>query len=293
VREVDLLDAAIAAVRAEGERVDAAAFSARWRSSAPRRPRAARPDRSALELAVTGDRREIAQALLDGRAAGRDEVVVRLDDLRAAPSALWTAAAAAKAGFRTIALLVDPALLDAGRLDALARAGVTRVLPWVAPGVLEDADRAGSAALDGTSLEVLPVLPVDADTLAELPALGERAASLHPRAGALGLWFRPGALAHHAGGPGELPLLRLQETAHALGLPLRSIGPAPPPCAFEGVRALRDLFLFDSPETFPRIGACADCALRSRCPGVDPRFTRAFEDAELHAVRDDLEMRPG
>lgn len=323
-RELTLLRDAIAEVETHGTEVDAETFHAPRRARRAVRPGLGRPRRRRFTLALGsrsnlgctyydhGDeappppREELAQRLLDGRKTGESAVTLGGAEPLLSPSLMFAVRAARRCGYSSIALETNALGLDTARMTALREAGLTRVLPFLPAWDREPIDRiarvAGAAALlfraapaiEGSGLEVQPVIPVARETLAELPRFVELAELLFPSARGLALRFFPseGTLPHaRTDGPGERPLVRFVEAADSAGLGVTQVADViVPPCAFSDTRALEGLMVLDTPPSadFRRIPECSGCALVERCRGVSEGFARAFPHAPLTSVRSKL-----
>ncbi len=213
---------------------------------------------------------------------------------------LWAAGAARKAGYVSVALETNTLGLDAERIRRLADAGVTRIMPFLpgwSPEVISVIARepdagalivAVATAIDASGLEVLPVVPVARETLANLDRFVDLVSELYPSARGIGLRFFPsdGGMPHQL--EGEQPLTRMVENADGAGFRVYQAGDAVvPPCAFDDVSSLRDLLMLDGPleQDVSRIAECDVCVLRERCAGVSASFHARFPGARLAPVR--------
>jgi pyruvate-formate lyase-activating enzyme len=246
------------------------------------------------------ERRVLAQALLDGRARGHDQVVLDGAEPLMSAELLWAARAARAAGYATVALETNGIGLDERRIRRLAEAGVTRIMPFL-PGWSAEATSsiarepeagalvsASAPAVDGSDLELLPVVPVAREVLPHLHHYVDFVRSLYPRARGIALRFFPdaGELAHQT--IGEQPLARMVEAADAAGFRVYPAGsPVVPPCAFDELSSLRDLVVLDGTvaDDVARIRQCETCVLAPRCPGVSASFLETFPRARLAPVR--------
>jgi pyruvate-formate lyase-activating enzyme len=325
-RELAFFRAAIEAVRRDGQHAQPEPFLASWRDSQPER-RGLQTNGVGFGMSLSGrcnlgcpfcnrkhDRpdpglRPLAERLLEARAARRDHVVLNGAEPLMSPALLVAARAAARAGFRTIALETNTLGLDSARVEKLRKAGVTRILPFL-PG-WDDASsnqlarepqaaplaRSAARAIEASELETVPVIPIARHTLPRLPAYIARVEELYPSARAVAVRFFPeqGQLPHQlSDGPGETPIVRLVEAAAAIGLRVVQAGsPIVPPCTLEHTLALRSLFVLDRPAepAFRRVEACQACSLSSRCPGASAEFGEQFPLARLAPVREALPGR--